>query len=126
MNNVLSHYGVKGMRWGVRKSRPSRDTKKTSAKKTTPTSNTSKKNKLSDLSDDELRRRINRLNMEKQYKDLTARKENAYVARGKKAVENILFGAMEDIGKTYIKKRVGVNLLGLEMGGKKKKTDGGD
>lgn len=126
MNRVLAHYGVKGMRWGVRKSRPSSGTRKTASKKPTPKPSATKKSRLSDLSDDELRRRINRLNMEKQYRDLTAHKDGVFVTRGKQVVANILFGTAEDIGKAYLKKRIGVDLLGLETGGKKKKKNDGD
>lgn len=50
--DYLMHYGVKGMKWGVRK----------------------KREKISDLSDVELQKRINRKNLENQYKNLTKKK----------------------------------------------------
>lgn len=53
----LEHYGVKGMKWGVRRKRSSeRVTAADRARK---------------MSDDELRSAVNRLQMEKQYRDLS-------------------------------------------------------
>lgn len=53
----ILHYGVKGMRWGVRRQRgeASADAKRHGA---------NKKKKLSELSDDDLRVLVNRMNME--------------------------------------------------------------
>lgn len=51
--NELAHYGVKGMRWGVRKK-----------SKSTP------RKSISEMSNQELQDHINRGNLEKQYKSL--------------------------------------------------------
>ena len=50
-----------------------------------------KKPKISEMSDDELRKRINRIQMEKQYKDLSAGK----IASGKKTVSKLLAGSVK-------------------------------
>ena len=50
-----------------------------------------KKPKISEMSDDELRKRINRMQMEKQYKDLSAGK----IANGKKTVSKLLAGSVK-------------------------------
>lgn len=61
VDNFLEHYGKKGMRWGVRKSGGSSKT----AKKKSSTKPDPKK-----LSDDDLRKAVNRMQLEKQYTSL--------------------------------------------------------
>ena len=95
VDNFLEHYGVKGMRWGVRRSNPSGGSTKTLAKKpaikpavkTTPkpAEKTEAKTvaktkaeaevpsgpkKASELSNEELQKIIQRINLERQYNDL--------------------------------------------------------
>lgn len=111
MDDELMHYGVKGMRWGVRKrERSSGGSKKKKksliskaikkgksvvaanakkkaekaarAEKTTKTSFGTKKQKKNDqsyksLTDDELRKVVQRISLEKQYKTLTATKSGS-------------------------------------------------
>ena len=73
--NYLAHYGVLGMKWGVR--RKSRTTSADSAKV-----KAIRKKKVNEMSNQELRDANNRLQLERQYKDLT-RKKNI----GKKALQ---------------------------------------
>ena len=61
LDPVLVHAGVKGMKWGVRKS--SLSPEHASVKSI-------RKNKAKSLSDAELKQAISRMNLEKQYKDL--------------------------------------------------------
>jgi len=53
---VLSHYGRKGMKWGIRRSKKQLGTSKGKLKK-----------RAKKLSDEELKSRVKRLNLEKQY-----------------------------------------------------------
>lgn len=71
----LYHYGVPGMKWGVRKARPEssgirglfkRKTKITDDKKQSKLK-PAKKRKLSELSDDEIKARLARIKLEKDY-----------------------------------------------------------
>lgn len=132
-NYYLMHHGIKGMKWGVRRtpeqlgyrrsSRSRGSLQETVQKATTPTikrgkgkenitpaekiasdgrkitdelstmSNRSSRNRsrrnstASNMSDEELRRAINRLNMEKQYNDLL---QSQSTSKGKETVDNIL------------------------------------
>lgn len=119
--NELRHHGVKGMRWGVRKStqnsssngsrnrkriNPFTKKKLEQTKRITDASSTivnemSKINRksagkrktqldLSKMTDKELRDRINRAHLEKQYNDMFNPKE---VSKGRETVGKILEGA---------------------------------
>lgn len=106
-NEELMHYGVPGMRWGVRRRRPSDGDGKSSKPK---------KN-VKDLSDDELRKRINRLQMEKQYRDLESndRGKSAVGEFFKEAGKKIILESAVSIGaqvaKHFMAKGVN-NLIG--------------
>lgn len=101
----LMHYGILGMRWGIRRTpkQLGHDKSSNSDKKEVV-----KKKTISDLSDEELRARINRLQMERQYKELT----KGQISRGRKFVDffiknlgtDILLPAAKDAGKTYMTK----------------------
>ena len=90
-DNELYHFGVKGMKWGVRRYQNKDGTltkagrkkmakldkeysKLTGQKRNTESSNTrsplTKKKKLSEMTDDEIREQINRITSEKQYTNL--------------------------------------------------------
>ena len=94
----LEQYGVRGMKWGVRKRRgstpsnPSQPKAKSAPAKQAPTKvPNSFKNKPQNrrMSDAELRNRLNRLQMEKQYRELTTS------PKGKSFVKEVL----QDTGK---------------------------
>ena len=63
MSDYLKHYGVLGMKWGVRRYQNKDGTRTTEGKKRT-------KEKTSPMSDDELIAKVKRLSLEKQYKNL--------------------------------------------------------
>ena len=68
-NNDLYHYGILGMKWGVRRTK----TQLVRARKSSRKSKLeAQKKKIKSMSDDELRKKINRLQMEKQYSQLSA------------------------------------------------------
>lgn len=106
---VLAHHGIKGMKWGVRRTpeqlarasgRPVRKPagQDSSTKKNTPASTSTAKKTLSDLSDDELRQRISRLELEKRYKDLEKADMKPKSTRGRDFCVNVL----ETIGKNTL------------------------
>lgn len=92
-SSELMHYGIKGMRWGVRRKRTNHeDYQKAHSRKS-----------IRDMSDKELRERNNRLQMEQQYAQLTKKKN-----RGKQVVTAVIAGAatlkaLDSAYKTYTK-----------------------
>jgi hypothetical protein len=89
----LEHSGTKGMRWGVRKSRPSGGSggKKSAA---------SRKHQVKGMTDEELKSRIARIKMEKEFLKLTAPE----LSPGRKAVMNILQTAGKTAAQEYANK----------------------
>lgn len=113
MNDELKHYGVLGMKWGVRRNRaPATITskgKRLEAK--------SKKRPIESMSNEELQSRNKRLQLESQYKQLS----QSSMSPGKKfvtgfvkgtgkatqvAVQTAIAGAAVGAGKEFIKSRI--------------------
>ena len=102
MDDVLIHYGILGMKWGVRRYQ-NKDGSLTSAGKKrygnnddikdSPQKNTEepKKKSVKDMSDEELRREINRMQLEQNYLRMTGQN----IEKGKSAVE-IALGKMKE------------------------------
>lgn len=80
---VIRHYGVPGMKWGKRKSSAS-----------------NKSSNVKKLSDAELRSRINRIQMERQYSQLTRSEKD----KGRKIVTDILASAAKQTASQYASK----------------------
>lgn len=138
-SDELYHYGRKGMKWGQHifgkvKSGAKKAGKKTAElakagydkvstahkarkeekKAKEAAKEAAKRAKITDwkkLSNEELKARIERLDLEKQYKDLLKKTEPDYVSSGKKVLTNILESSAQNIGSqtvTYLMGR-GVN-----------------
>lgn len=93
--NELYHYGVLGMKWGVRRRRSSSNVETPKPKKKT----------LSEMSDDELRSKLSRLQMEKQYKDLVKQLNPQQESKAKAFVKRVLERSGENIATqatTYV------------------------
>lgn len=97
-DHTLTHYGIPGMKWGKRRAKTSSEPAK---KSNTPFAKDPHRDPppakgVTDLrpkhvkriSDTELRQRINRLQMETQYKDLTEGKSAPDKSKARQAAEN--------------------------------------
>lgn len=107
----LYHFGVRGMKWGVRRSpaqlsKPSGGKTKTEDSADHITAKTLKKKKMRQMSNAELKELNNRLQLEKQYKDLNKKQ----VSRGQKVVVGLLENVGTEIAKSYIRDGVKTGL----------------
>lgn len=129
--NELRHYGVKGMKWGVRKNRGA-STFRSRFKSDYESPKGDRKRKVYtkqgyQLSDKELNRRIKRLNKEKQYQDLQREVNSTRMSSGRKAVSKALSGvgtvaltSIATYGVAYlINKKTGKPVVGVNVKGKK-------
>lgn len=106
-NDELYHWGIKGMKWGIRRFQKKDGTLTALGKKRKRDDNDgdepSKPKTVKDMSDSELKNAISRLEMEKRYNELKPEQ----VSRGKKfmsrMMENVLSPAAEDVAKQLAK-----------------------
>lgn len=98
---TLAHYGVPGMKWGVRN-----DRKSSSKSKKSSGSKGSQKTDLSKLSDEELRKIVNRMQLEKQYSVLAS--QSKAKSDGKKAVNEVIKNAGKQEAQKLAAKGLGV------------------
>ena len=113
-NKELYHYGVLGMKWGVRKSRGGGSAR--SGRKQSSSKSADKKQKelrkrdlknRRNLSDAELKRKIERIKLEKQFKELT----NEDIAPGKKFVADVMSSSGKKVAGSLV---TGATLYGVK------------
>lgn len=111
MSEALMHYGIKGMRWGIRryqnkdgsltpagKKRYAEDAPESEAPKVSEDYKKARRS-IKEMSDAELTEAVRRLETEKRYRDLNPEK----VSAGKKFVEKVLKPVATDVAKTTLK-----------------------
>ena len=129
----LMHYGVKGMKWGVRRSqrqldraagrKPSKSTtkrvnkisQKLEKKKAALEKKERKKNPTKGMSDTELRETLNRMQMERQYTQLTKTEKS----NGRKAAETIFVATATTSAASLVKsgyKKAGEKVFNMLSG----------
>ena len=115
--NELLHYGVLGMKWGVRRTpaqlaRARGETKgnggqnKTAKAKSSSSKPSSAKKSVSEMSDAELRDRLNRINMEEQYNAAMARRNPKKYQRARKIAGDLAEQAVRKVAEKAITKAV--------------------
>ena len=119
MDNELYHHGVKGMKWGVRKT-PVRSSGGTTRKRKSNTISLFKKKKttrnvssansspsqtksIKDMSDDELERKIERARLEQKYLELNPETVSRGRRIAKSVKDDMIVPAAVDIGKQVAK-----------------------
>lgn len=100
MNNEIYHHGIKGMKWGVRRTPAQLGHKPAKTK----SESRDYRKEAKKMSDTELRSRINRMQMENQYVQLNRRQVNSGEKFAKEVVSGIAKGALIGVGTTYAKK----------------------
>ena len=119
MDNELYHHGVKGMKWGVRKTpvrssggntrkRKSNTLSLFKKKKTTHNASVAKSSpaqtkSVKDMSDDELRRKIERVRLEQQYQQLNPPTVSRGQKIAKRVMNHVIVPAAEEAGKQIVK-----------------------
>lgn len=90
-DDELAHYGKKGMRWGKR-------TKRSSERKAGNAERAAARAKTKDMSNEELKKAIDRLKLEKEYKSLNAHE----ISAGQKLVMEVLRDVGKQTAKSYV------------------------
>ncbi len=96
MNNSLIHWGIPGMKWGVRRKNAGGSTRPESEDHKTVKS--LRRKKVSEMSNDELKKLTTRLQLEKQLKDLSS----SEVSFGQKFVQEVLGNAGKQLAAKYV------------------------
>lgn len=102
MTNELTHHGILGMKWGKRNGPPY--PLKPSAMSSVERKK-ARRTSVNDLSDEQLRRGINRLQLEKQYRrESYSEVEKIIKESAKVLVTSIITGGVSAIGREFVKK----------------------
>lgn len=124
--NELVHHGIKGMKWGVRRTEAQLARARGNTKSDEKTSSTStkkaesaKRKKMSEMSDEELRRVVNRLQLEQQYRNLNPEKVSIGKKFASKITKDVVIPVATEVAKNEFRK-----VLTASLDGRTKKKRG--
>ena len=123
--NSLTHWGIKGMKWGRRRYQNKDGSLTPAGKKRYQDLQDemdnllpNKKKSLSEMTDDEIRKAIARNNLESEYRRSLPPPEPEKVSKGKQFAEGVLnkviIPTATDVGKSWLKKKMS-ELLGIDV-----------
>lgn len=117
--NELVHHGIKGMKWGVRRTEAQLARARGNTKSDEKTSSTStkkaepkKRKKMPEMSDEELRRVVNRLQLEQQYRNLNPEKVSVGKKFANKVVKDVVIPVATEVAKNEFRKVLTASLDG--------------
>ena len=85
MTNSLTHYGILGMRWGIRRDQ---------------SNDSSGRKHIREMTNAELKERIDRALLEKQYRDVTKKETSP----GQKFISEVLATSGKQVASVYVSK----------------------
>jgi hypothetical protein len=108
VGSILEHFGIKGMRWGIRRENPSGSASPPSSDVQRVRAAQAKINRgdTSALSNKELQDVVTRMNLDQQYSRLSSAKRNA----GAKMAQEIVMSIAKEQLKNYLSKRIATAL----------------
>lgn len=101
-NKELTHWGIKGMKWGQRRYQNQDGSLTPAGKKRYGDDDDESEKDIDDLTDSELKSKITRLELEKRYKDLTKSEQQVKRSRGKEFVVDVLEKSGKNIATQFV------------------------
>lgn len=118
-DSFLKHYGVKGMKWGVRRSERQlakanarREASSEDSRSAQDSQATIKKGSVDSLSNKELQTLVTRMNLEQQFSTLNDKANTKTKSAGRKFAEDIARDLAKETVKSAIKNTAGVRIQG--------------
>lgn len=113
IDDFLEHWGVRGMKWGRRKSTSSTSSKSSTTEHESADSKTAKSlksKKVKSMSNDDLQKLTKRMQLEQQYKQLSAQQKASNESKGRKFAKEVLGGVGKQVATEYTK-RIAMTLI---------------